>query len=363
MRRIDELTGLRAIAVGMVVIGHSFGFLPPWAAHPLSPLPWLGNGLVGVHIFFVLSGFLITSLLLAERSQTGRIRIGDFYRRRILRIFPAYYAYLVMIMILTGLGLLDISRQQFIVAGTYLWNYFSVLPLAADFDAHPDGIWYLGHSWSLAVEEQFYWLWPLVIALAARRRAGVAVGLIVLAMPLLRIASYFLFPSTRAQLGTMFHTASDFILVGCLLAMNRELLAARLQAIVTSPAAFTTLALAVLLVLPNATPALGGYWTASYGSTIEAGLIAGLLLCIMAQPQHWICRLLRTRALVFLGTISYSLYLWQQLFNHPGSPAFLGFPLNIAGSVLAATASYYVVELPFLRWKQRTTTRELAIAR
>jgi peptidoglycan/LPS O-acetylase OafA/YrhL len=357
MRRIDELTGLRAIAVGLVVIGHAAPFMPNWTRAPLSPLSWFTNGLFGVHIFFVLSGFLITSLLLREVERTGRIDFVDFYRRRSLRIFPAFYAYLAMLGVLTAAGLLDISTEQFVVAGAYLWNYSAALPLSADFGRHADGLWYLGHSWSLAVEEQFYWLWPAIVGLAAGRRISLGLSLVVLAMPLVRIVSYFAFPQTRDQLGTMFHTASDYILVGCLLAMNRDALAARLRPVIANPNAFTVIAIGTLVALPNLTPMLRGYWTASYGSTIEATLIALLLLCMFEQPQHWLCRLLRTRAFMFVGTISYSLYLWQQLFTRETSPVYLGAPLMIIGAMLAATASYYFVELPFLKWKDRKASR------
>jgi len=155
---------------------------------------------MGVDIFFVLSGFLIASLLTREYERRGRIHFWGFYRRRLLRISPAFYCFLIVMGLLAAAGLLDVSWQQLLISGTYTWNYAHLLGVDSSFLTQSDaGSWYLGHTW----------------------------------------------------------------------------------------------------------------------------------------------------------TISYGLYLWQQFFNHSDSPAFLGFPLNVAEAIVAATLSYILVERPFLILKDR----------
>ncbi len=365
MKRIDALTGLRCIAVGMVVFGHSGPFLPSWAGGRLSPMVLFGHGDMGVHIFFVLSGFLISSLLIREHEKTGRIHFGKFYLRRILRIAPAFYVYMLVLALFATIHVLSISWKQFAVSGLYLWNYAHLLGLDGSFIKYPDGVWYLGHTWSLALEDQFYWMWPALLWFLLRRDIRWLLPGIILTVPLIRMASYFAFPSTRPQLQMMFHTGIDSILVGCFVAINRDMLSARLRRIVGGGPALTVLAAVVLLILPNVTAPLGGTWSITYGRTVEAGLIGLLLLGILAQPDHWLPRMLRLGPLVFVGTISYSLYLWQQFFNHADSPGFFGFPLNIAGALAAATLSYVLVERPFLILKDRraaaTARRPVAV--
>src|SRR5262249_24363883 len=137
--RMPSLDGVRAIAVALVVISHITG-------NELASLPilWrfdLGN--LGVRIFFVLSGYLITSLLVAELAATNTISLPKFYLRRSLRIFPAFYVMLIVLVVLWRLGLMKLDWASVAISGLYLSDFFRV--------AVP-----LGHTWSLAVEEQFY---------------------------------------------------------------------------------------------------------------------------------------------------------------------------------------------------------------
>src|SRR5215831_9782405 len=164
--RIPSLDGLRAISILLVVAGHSFD-------EGRSPLLFelfghLGN--YGVRIFFIISGFLITTLLLKEYTKTETISLRSFYLRRALRIFPAFYVYVAVICILAVLGVVSLLRGDVLHAVTYTMNY------------HTTRGWYLNHIWSLSVEEQFYLIWPAALLFAGPGRAPrIALATVILA--------------------------------------------------------------------------------------------------------------------------------------------------------------------------------------
>src|ERR1700730_13855580 len=145
--RIPSLDGLRAVSILLVLFGHAS--LSDGAPHALKPFNHAGN--IGVRFFFVISGFLITTLLLKEKSQTGTISMKKFYQRRILRIFPAAYVFIAVMGLLASLGWIALRRGELFYAASFTMNYH-------DFHA----VW-LGQLWSLAVEEQFYLLWPALM--------------------------------------------------------------------------------------------------------------------------------------------------------------------------------------------------------
>ena len=171
--RLPSLDGLRAMSIGLVLIAHL-------ANQPgLIPLPTRVLVLLaalGVRVFFVISGFLITTLLLAERDRSGSISLRSFYLRRTMRIFPpGSDGYVAVMAIAAAAGWIHLRPHDLLAAVTYTVNY------------HHDRSWYLGHAWSLAVEEQFYLLWPFVFSyLGARRAALVALAMMVVS-PLLRV--------------------------------------------------------------------------------------------------------------------------------------------------------------------------------
>ena len=143
-----SLNGLRAISILIVVMGHLDLY-----HHPLYAM--LCNGGLGVNIFFVISGFLITTLCLKEQNSTGTISLKSFYIRRILRIFPVAYLYVLVIFILDYFFHLQIAWFQYLGAMFYLMNlnYFRATQFS----------WFLGHYWSLASEEQFYLIFPFLL--------------------------------------------------------------------------------------------------------------------------------------------------------------------------------------------------------
>src|ERR1700692_5147920 len=129
--RVQELTGLRAVAVAMVVAGHSQRTLAGGYTGVLAPLRLFSDGRLGVLIFFVLSGFLITTILQAELKSTGAIRLVPFYVKRALRIWPAFYTYIAVIVVLSSAGWIDVDRHQVAYAALHIWNYSELLGFSA----------------------------------------------------------------------------------------------------------------------------------------------------------------------------------------------------------------------------------------
>src|SRR5258708_2087737 len=163
---IPSLDGLRAISIVFVIVAHSAGTRNAPAA--LDYLLPFGN--LGVKIFFEISGFLITTLLLKELAASGRVSFKGFYWRRVLRIFPAFYAYIAIICAISALGLIHLKPGDLFHAITFTMNY------------HHERAWYLNHLWSLSVEEQFYIVWPALLCWAgARRSISILVGVMVAA--------------------------------------------------------------------------------------------------------------------------------------------------------------------------------------
>ena len=156
--RIPCLDGLRAVSISLVVAQHSWLSRSGGAGHDDPRWRFL-NGALGVEIFFVISGYLITTLLVREAEARGRVSLRSFYVRRVLRIFPAYFAYLAVVVGLALGGLVPLSLGDLLSAVTFTWNYS---PAATS--------WTLAHAWSLSVEEQFYLLWPATLLFLMRRK-------------------------------------------------------------------------------------------------------------------------------------------------------------------------------------------------
>ena len=173
-QRVVVLDGVRGIAILLVVGAHAggTGLLLPRRVSALSAD-------IGVRVFFVLSGFLITSLLVAERGRCGRISLREFYVRRLLRIFPAFYGYLLLVTVLAAVGVVALDHRDLAFAATYSMNF------------HGHRGWVVGQTWSLAVEEQFYLLWPAALALCCTRRARQVVLAAIIVGPLARLGVWY----------------------------------------------------------------------------------------------------------------------------------------------------------------------------
>jgi peptidoglycan/LPS O-acetylase OafA/YrhL len=342
VQKIPYLDGLRGYSILCVIVLHLSGSLPHPSTWLMPVLLLFGNGEFGVDIFFVISGFLITTLLLREREQTGDISLRGFYQRRVARILPAAYLYMLAVGLLWALGLLRLGPGDFADAATFTWNYGDLLHW---FNNFPDAQ-VLNHFWSLSLEEQFYLVWPGCLLLLGRRRALRVTLVCLVLLPAVRFASYFATPSLRSQLTEMFHTGIDQIFWGVAIALvlgseqERRWTANKwFGRFVAGYTAFVVFAVggAGLLV-----PAVNRFLAPSAYCSCAALVI----LWLLSGRGGAVRTVLEYRWIRWVGTLSYSLYIWQQIFLVPHSPLHARLPLSIACAVLAATLSYYCVEAP-----------------
>jgi peptidoglycan/LPS O-acetylase OafA/YrhL len=346
-RNIPSLDGLRAISIMFVIASHAH-----WAlTGSLSRSAWQNwhyYGVLGVTVFFVISGYLITNLLLKELDITGSIRLKHFYIRRAFRIFPAFYVYLAFIGVLWSMGLVQQTLGSYIAAFTYTRNYY---PYAAG--------WTLGHVWSLCIEEQFYLCWPLLLLWAGKVR-GLRIALcMILLAPFIRVVTYEFAPVMRGHLGMMLHTRIDTLLFGCALAVLSQdpLFVAKLRRL-CHPLFLGGLLVFVLLVSPVLSARFGGSYDAPIGFTLLGASISILLFYCIQWPESPVGRVLNLWPVRHLGVISYSVYLWQQIFY--GSQPLIHtryFGLTLLLILLTAEASYWVIERPALRLRRRLDQR------
>ena len=324
--RISSLDGARAVSIALVIIGHA-----NW--NRTYPVIWRFHYWdLGVRIFFVISGFLITKLLLEERARTGRISIPQFYLRRAFRILPASYVYIAIVAALVPLGM-HLAYK----------DIPSVLLYYANYHAHATRS-PLGQFWSLAVEEQFYFLWPAALVVLGTRRATAACAALLVTAPVLRVLSDFgLWPGPPGG----FLVVCDALATGCLLALLREQLwsARPYRTIVESWALWALAACAILLTCKGVPAPLIG----AIGVPLLNVSIAMLLDRYMRMPGTPIGRALNWRPITWLGGISYSLYIWQQPWMFSTLPQIVRF----AGAFSCAALSFYLVEKPMLRLRAR----------
>jgi peptidoglycan/LPS O-acetylase OafA/YrhL len=345
--RIPGLDGLRALAVVLVIFAHS-GFpgdhlLPLRAARGRA-------GFLGVQVFFVLSGFLITTLMLREVRRTGRLHLGRFYLRRALRIVPVYTAYLLLVALLQAAGQVHLSAGRWLGALSYTVN-LQPGPMP----------WPISHFWSLCVEEHFYLLWPLLVGLLPMAACRRAVPVCLAGVFLARWALLLLWPGAPVDLLTV--TRIDDIAVGCGLAFvaNDDVWRARLTRLTTSRLAMGLLLLGFLTAQVVCSRVVGGRLLAggllefavAAGNDVNAFTIAVLMWAVLARPGGRCGRLLEHPAVVTVGVLSYSAYLWHLPLCEKGPAWLAAFPQNLLPVFALAAASYALIERPFLSLKDR----------
>lgn len=342
--KIPSLDGLRAVSIALVVVGH---LANGYGLENGAMRVFFGNAALGVSVFFVISGFLITTLLLREYDVTEKISISKFYFRRAFRILPAYYFYLAVVVVLGLLGELVLPKYAIVSSGFFLWDYWPVKEA-----------WYLDHLWSLAVEEQFYLLWPFVLLIALHKgnkklAATIALAVIV-ASPFIRVATYYLAPeSLQSHLYYMFHTRADSLMFGALCALTINLRV--FEKIYQSLANYVWLAaLFVLVISPLLTRYIGGAYIYVFGYTLEGASISLIMIWLIRNPVSKVGRVFNSRLFVQIGIMSYSIYLWQTLFLDASNSSVTGiFPLSLLLIFVCASISFYWVERPMLRLRHR----------
>ena len=337
--RIRGMDGLRALAILLVVAGHAAVTHRPRLDE--TAVEFLSNLSIGVDLFFVISGFLITTLLLRERNRTGRIDLRSFYARRALRIFPAYYAYLAVVFAVQSAGAADIPARDWVAAATYTMNFIG----------RP--AWEVGHAWTLSLEEQFYLLWPFALLFGDRRSAARVAVAAISACFVLRWGVLLFRTDLLPIADTSAFTRMDSIVFGGLLALGvaDPAVRRRLTAATAPPAAIVGLLLSLIASLWLGD--VSGKFQIGVGLTLNAAIISLLLWAVLVRANAGRWAWLESAPLRALGVRSYSLYLYQQLFLHEGGGPLRTFPLNVGAAVAAAWLSYAVVERPLLAARAR----------
>jgi peptidoglycan/LPS O-acetylase OafA/YrhL len=349
-RRIPSLDGLRAVSILLVLCGHSYATMPASIRPTGLTAILFHNTSVGVEMFFFISGYLITQLLVRESDAYGRVDLKAFYLRRALRIFPVFYAYIAVMGVLTATGVLKMAASQFVSAGSFLWNYKQLM-LGVGQD---EGEWYFGHFWSLSLEEQFYLIWPASLILLGFPRSGRVCLWLLPCFPVIRVLTYATVPAARPVISIMFHTAADPIVGGCLLALAPRIWpGSRWLRIPCKPA--VAMASAFLLLL---TPWLRHRFTGNYfctvGPSLETAAMWTLVSWLVVNPTSAPGRFLDSRPMTWVGRLSYSLYVWNQPFLTTSNRTWSGvFPLNLVCNFAVAWVSQQLLEKPFLRWRAR----------
>lgn len=345
---ILELDGLRGLAILMVMV------------HRFWPRPGVGvaadvagAGWIGVDLFFVISGFLIAGILLDTRNDAGYFR--NFYARRVLRIFPLYYLFVIGVFIAFSAN--AGFREG---AGSPLWYLFHLGNIPEGLLDKPVPYW-LAPVWSLAIEEQFYLTFPLLVYLLDRRRLTILLMSMIALAPVIRLATMLAMPEHERVQYMFTPCRIDTIAVGCLLAvvvrtvdLDRWRATAQLVAFCVIP---SVVVLAIASGLERTSPfdRVFGY------SLVAVGCASVIALVVFARGARSTA-VLRWEPLTYLGKLCFGLYLLHRpadtivsaLASRAGLEGALRLmPLKLAVAVVLATISWRLFERPFLRLKDR----------
>lgn len=339
---IPTLDGWRAIAISLVVFAHA---LPSFDNPKLTTIA----GLTGVRLFFGLSGFLITSLLLAEEKQNGKANLIDFYVRRFFRIMPAAFVFLAVVALLSVIEAVDVSPRRWLETLFFFANYSS-----AEYS------YTVAHFWSLAVEEHFYFIWPtLFVALITFRKrvwGGVIICAAVAAWRVIAWKYQITMGDDSAKFLGRTDINFDALLWGAVLAILatreevRRVLLSRWSRILT-PIAWLG-----LIVIAFMEPG----WKVSMMIRELTFILSPVLIFQVTRldQNSFVFQAFEWQPVRWVGKISYSLYLWQQLFlTHEQDSLFTTFPLNLMMAVFCAVVSYYLIERPCRTAAQRLFKR------
>lgn len=338
-----SLDGLRCVSILMVLVLHLPGYD--------NVLP---GGFLGVEIFFVISGFLITSLVVEEFQNTGRIRLGWFYMRRALRLGPALVAVLVFtcsIALLAGsFQAVGLTPARLLSAIFYVSNWVRAT------EGEPGPVWFLAHFWSLSIEEQFYLLWPASLIFLLKRTPRtvtlVVVGLI--SCLIMLKAGMYLGGASAKRLYYGSDTRADAILIGCLLSLALHwgffpAVIKRHSLALSRVAWLVIVAFAFTVQWNNGSVLyLGGFTLVSLSAAI-------IIVRLMFVPDQ----VLSNPLLVWIGKRAYGLYIWHWPIYLLAAAIAKDYvvPMALLGTFTFATISYRYIEEPFLRQKYRFSKR------
>jgi peptidoglycan/LPS O-acetylase OafA/YrhL len=362
LRYVPEFDGMRGLAAVFVVTVHLFMVVIPDEGGLPNEIP---GTFVFMDMFFVLSGFLITALLLREQHELGGVGLLAFYRRRAMRLIPALWALLAVHWVYATIQgppeyPADVERRSVLSAAFYGLNFQMdtlLSPVARG----------LTQLWSLAVEEQFYVVWPLVVILLlpVRRPLRVVVPVLVALIAAVFVHRFLLWDDSMTQstgwlrLYTHTDTRADSLMVGALAAylwVHRRVPTARALKVTASLSIPLLLWFLFFVELDDSFAYKGGF-------TLMAVAWASVIMAIM-ETDWWPRRGMTFRPLRTLGEVSYGIYLWHMpiqfwVIEHGGDwPVGVRVLASLVLTAVFVAASWYFIEKPFLRWKDRLDRRE-----
>lgn len=312
-----------------VVFGHTIDYRFGSEVQAHEHLRYLGRlagpfSELGVKLFFVISGYIITILLLKEEETTGGANIAAFYARRVFRILPPFLLYLACVLVFAAAGMIAVPISDVAVSAAFLCN-----TNITDCD------WFVAHTWSLAVEEQFYLFWPLMLALIAPMRRKIFLAFLMLGL----LVAFLLLPD-------QYH--SNFSSFPCIAAGALYGLSGRLKtAIERNASGVAWLLVASVFVAGQLSPASKWFEAATP--------LALLYLIFSAYRIKWITIALESWPLQMVGLGSYSLYLWQQVFLAKPERYLLGAP-SLWLLPIVVISSVMLVEKPFVRMGRKASS-------
>lgn len=350
--KLPSLDGLRGLAIIFVLISHF------WIDNAIIEKTQLGK--IGVHVFFVISGFLITTLLLKERYFQGKINLYFFYLRRFFRILPLVYLFIIVLIILNKAFMLNISNNSFYVSSFFVKNY-PITNRGED--------WWSSHLWSLSVEEQFYLFFPFFISTLNiklyKKLVLVLIPLITLAQFVIQNKEYvgILYTNRIIHIlingfSIVFNDGIKIILIGSYLACYYfEYPTANIFKI--NNLKYTKYFSLVLFIIALLF-AIGTYnlFNVVYVSDVIFSFVIGYIIILNLEANNYFAVLLSNKYIVHIGIISFSLYIWQQLFTHK-QPWENLFPfsdnkfLNLIALLFISNCSYYLYEKKFLKIRDK----------
>jgi peptidoglycan/LPS O-acetylase OafA/YrhL len=317
-QRLPQLDGLRGVAILLVIVCHyvanpDHSQLGYWMGHFLSGLT---VGWSGVDLFFVLSGFLIGGILLDARDSPRYFR--TFYARRVFRILPVYYSWILLYVVIVAIGVyaipgaMPVGRRDLTTVPIYVLFLQNVVFVPSPFQWK----WFVV-TWSLAVEEQFYLLAPIAIRWIPVRRLVWLLGVVICVAPLLRLGAYTYLPRFSYLAGFAMPCRADALAFGILAAIGwrrpefRRILDTR-QNLAWG---ISLLAFAVVAVLSPTFVRPAGRVTYTVGYTSLAIFYTCVLLLALSQTESWLVRVLENRVLRYIGGISYCVYIVHLTIN------------------------------------------------
>lgn len=347
---IKGFDGLRAFSILVVLLSHlGFYSLFPESNIVVRKISLLFTGVTGVNVFFALSGFLITRLLLIEKREKGRISIGKFFLRRFLRLLPPLLIFYSGVAVCMHYHLIVTTKIGLLFSFFYLYNFVPSLYYTRE----------LGHTWSLAVEEQFYLFWPWIIAFVNNSKVIAGISLIII------ISCLFFIGMLRQHL-VGFENAIPFLTN----TFNSY------RWFIPAVAPIMIGALFSLLVYYNFSPTLQ-YWMGikhfpffslilfcstiifnesifEYTYIIQSLGACFFLVWIFYNQESIVTTFLELKPIAYLGKISYGVYVYQGFFigNGEGGLTIQRFPFNIILTIISAVLSYHFVEKKILKLKR-----------